>query len=400
LIFSSKRIALSESLQWINKKKYKGHMRTTSLKWILGSLAIVLTLLGACASMGGTKGFTLEGEVANAANLQAFFEQIKGDNSLEAIAKAEIDGEGKFSLKVEEGIKEGIYRIRIGSRAAMILLEGNESKVTFKGDLNSIDRFQYEVTGSEVATEYVETLRAVMNGSLQGVELNKKIESAKTPQLGMQIALQGIPPDAESINLIKNAYGRHLRERPDSEYNDLYDKVIKEYDANITARMAQEKIKVGEMAPDIALPDPSGKTYKLSDLKGQVVLLDFWASWCGPCRKANPKVVALYDKYNSKGFTVYSVSMDGVDDNMRARLQGSPDALKSQIDGQMKKWTDAIKQDNLKWDYHVSDLKKWNCAPAQEYGVSSIPRTFLIDREGKIAAVNPRDLESAILNAL
>lgn len=375
-------------------------MKMTSMKMLVGSLGIFILILGACASMEGAKGFSLDGEVTNAANLQAFFEQIKGDNSVEALGKADLDSEGKFSLKIEEGIKEGIYRIRIGSRAAMILFEGNESKVTFKGDLNTIDRYQYELTGSDIGEDYVETLRAIINGNLQGVELTKKIEQARTPQLGMQLALQGVGPGPETIDLIKKTYARHIQERPDSEYNNLYDSVIKDMEGQIAAMMAREKIKVGEMAPDIALPDPSGKVYKLSDLKGQVVLLDFWASWCGPCRKANPKVVALYDKYNSKGFTVYSVSMDGVDDNMRARLAGSPEGLKSQIDGQMKKWTDAIKQDNLKWQYHVSDLKKWNCAPAKDYGVSSIPRTFLIDREGKIAAVNPRDLENAILNTL
>ncbi|MCB0663759.1 MAG: TlpA family protein disulfide reductase, partial [Saprospiraceae bacterium] len=142
-------------------------------------------------------------------------------------------------------------------------------------------------------------------------------------------------------------------------------------------------IQVGMEAPDIKLPSPDGKYYALSDLKGKVVLLDFWASWCGPCRRENPNVVKVYDKYNSQGFEVFSVSLD--------RQNGKD------------KWISAIKADNLKWPYHVSDLQFWQSAPAQLYGVNSIPRTFLIDREGKIAAVNLRGaqaIEDALKKAL
>lgn len=375
-------------------------MKSMSIKTSLFAMSFMWLLLVACGSTSANKGFTLNGEMTNAANLQAFFEQVKGDNSTEILGKSEIDGEGNFTIKLENSVSEGIYRLRIGAKAAMILLEGKESEVDIKGDLNTFDRFQFEISGSEVASEYVTTLQDVIAQRLQGQAVIDKVKNASTPQLGMQLALQAVGPSPETMGLIKEAYTRHLQERPDSEYNDLYDKVIKDFEGQLAAMQAQEKIKVGEQAPEISLPDPNGKTYKLSDLKGKVVLLDFWASWCGPCRRANPKVVSLYDKYNSKGFTVYSVSMDGIDDNMRARLSSNPDQLDQQLKGQQKKWVDAIEKDNLKWDYHVSDLKKWNCEPAQVYGVKSIPRTFLIDREGKIAAVNPRDLETAILGLL
>lgn len=125
---------------------------------------------------------------------------------------------------------------------------------------------------------------------------------------------------------------------------------------------------VGEEAPDIKLTDPSGKVVALSSLKGKIVLLDFWASWCGPCRKENPNVVRAYDTYKDKGFTVYSVSLDNNKDN----------------------WTQAILKDGLKWESHVSDLKGWQSSAAQLYGVRGIPATFLLDKDGKVVATNLR----------
>ena len=111
------------------------------------------------------------------------------------------------------------------------------------------------------------------------------------------------------------------------------------------------------------------------------LLVDFWASWCGPCRKANPHVVEMYNKYKSKGFDVFSVSLDKQDGKQN--------------------WINAIKQDGLIWSNHVSDLQWWQSAPAGVYGVQSIPKTFLIGKDGKIVAVNPRNnLEEEILKAL
>lgn len=127
----------------------------------------------------------------------------------------------------------------------------------------------------------------------------------------------------------------------------------------------------GSEAPDLVGPNPNGKEYRLSDLRGQVVLIDFWASWCGPCRKENPNVVALYEKYKDKGFTVFSVSLDG-----------SKEA-----------WVGAIQKDQLTWPYHISDLQKWNSAISRIYGVSSIPFTVLIDAEGRVIRKNPRGHE-------
>ena len=131
---------------------------------------------------------------------------------------------------------------------------------------------------------------------------------------------------------------------------------------------------IGTKATELNYKDPSGKEIALSSLKGNMVLLDFWASWCGPCRRNNPALVALYSKFQNKkwvkgvkGFTVYSLSLDQNAEN----------------------WKAAIQQDGLVWPYHVSDLKGWNAEGAAKYGIRSIPQTVLIDETGYVIAINP-----------
>ncbi|MEO0470726.1 MAG: TlpA disulfide reductase family protein [Bacteroidota bacterium] len=129
----------------------------------------------------------------------------------------------------------------------------------------------------------------------------------------------------------------------------------------------EKKLAIGAMPPEISLPTPEGQEFQLSSLRGKVVLLDFWASWCKPCRRENPNVVRAYQKYKDKGFDILSISLD------RSR----------------EPWLQAIEADNMSW-HHVSDLKFWQSEAAKAYQVSSIPATFLLDREGKIVAKNLR----------
>ena len=118
----------------------------------------------------------------------------------------------------------------------------------------------------------------------------------------------------------------------------------------------------GTEIPNIALPDAKGNTRSLKDLRGKIVLVDFWASWCGPCRKDNPHVVELYNKYKDAGFTIYSVSLDK----------------------EKAKWLQAIDADRLAWNNHVSELKAWQSSVVQDFKVTGIPFTILIDKQGKI----------------
>lgn len=131
---------------------------------------------------------------------------------------------------------------------------------------------------------------------------------------------------------------------------------------------AKDPFAPGNEAPDFTQNDINGKPMKLSDLRGQIVLLDFWASWCGPCRKENPNVVANYHKYKDKGFTVMGVSLDN----------------------KKEPWLGAIERDGLEWPNHVSDLKGWSNEVAKMYGVHSIPFSILLDKEGKIIGTNLR----------
>ena len=129
----------------------------------------------------------------------------------------------------------------------------------------------------------------------------------------------------------------------------------------------QDRLAKGTVAPEIRLPDPQGDTLALSSLRGQYVLLDFWAAWCAPCRRENPNLVKNYNKYHDRGFEIYQVSLDD----------------------SRKLWLEAIEKDQLDW-YHVSDLKKFDSPVVDKYNLKGIPANFLLDKQGRIIAKNLR----------
>jgi peroxiredoxin len=138
--------------------------------------------------------------------------------------------------------------------------------------------------------------------------------------------------------------------------------------------------RVGELSPDIVLPNANGEVTKLSSLKGKVVLIDFWASWCGPCRISNRAMQPVYKKYNSQGFEIFGVS---IDDNKSG-------------------WLQAVKQDNIKWMQVIDSKASRGNELTQTWNLRYIPVTYLLDKEGRIVAENPdkKELEKLLLKLL
>ncbi|MEM1215522.1 MAG: TlpA disulfide reductase family protein [Bacteroidota bacterium] len=175
--------------------------------------------------------------------------------------------------------------------------------------------------------------------------------------LAEKLALGGI---ISILKQKKHPSFQHYAETFIRDFKDQDPQAASDLEAQIKA---QQSFVVGGEAPDFSQPSPAGEAISLSDLRGKVVLVDFWASWCGPCRRENPNVKRVYNEYKDQGFEILAVSLDRTKD----------------------RWTQAIAKDGLEW-LHVSDLKGWKNEVAQLYSVTSIPHTILLDREGKIIA--------------
>jgi thiol-disulfide isomerase/thioredoxin len=180
-----------------------------------------------------------------------------------------------------------------------------------------------------------------------------------TPMMGYE---NWDPKQKEPLQKMREAYAKTYEDQTvTKDILNQIDQVIKGYEDYVDY-MENNK------APEIAKEDPKGKVRKLSDLRGKYVLIDFWASWCGPCRVENPNVVKLYKKYKDKNFDIFSVSLDN----------------------EKNRWIKAIEADGLIWDNHVSDLKGWKTDVTKSYQFNGIPHTVLVDPEGKIIATNLR----------
>jgi peroxiredoxin len=178
-------------------------------------------------------------------------------------------------------------------------------------------------------------------------------------------------PSLAVINLLQN--NAIDKDEYFTSYVTIADKLKKEWPNYSQSKSFVEYVDrlkstaVGQIAPELSLPDTNGQIVKLSSMRGKYVLVDFWAKWCGPCRAENPNVVRVYNKYKDKGFTVFGVSLDRNKED----------------------WLNAIKEDNLTWT-HVSDLKFWQSEAAKIYSITGIPFSILLDPNGVIIAKNLR----------
>ncbi|WP_116105645.1 peroxiredoxin family protein [Lewinella sp. IMCC34191] len=353
----------------------------------------LLVLFSACASETDG-GLTIDVHLADAAGLSANLDRIVLGGEKEMLKSASIDQNGDFTFEFAEPLRDGLYQVRVGAQKATLALSSDDNQVEIDGELGTFGSYDFSVTGSESAEETVETVRQI--AEVRGLEaLEDKIDGIENDYVAAYVTFNSLLRAGEQGLPIHERVLARLA--PDDPNRMTYAQYVDQVRQQVNFQKSQEQIQPGKPAPDLTLTDPDGETVTLSDLRGQVVLLDFWAAWCGPCRRENPNVVKVYNRYKDQGFTIFSVSLDGIDDRQAQRL--TPEQLETARENQRQKWVAAIEQDGLTWDNHGSELRKWSSDATAKYGVRAIPATFLIDREGNIAEVGLRGA-SAIEQAL
>ena len=364
-------------------------------------LIATASLLWACG--GGVNSNEVKIEGAFPGNDQVTLTRLTPE-SMEAVDTLILDSTGNFEFQVETSEEPRFYVLGFdGGNNVMLLAEGGESiMVNCDEDVPA----RYTVEGSE-GSKLLRKANIMLDTVYQQVaaleqELDPVFRAAQPDQYDSLTTIfeTRLDPILEKHEAdIKNYIDENLGSPAtvvalyqrvgniplfDVHNNfDLFEKVSKGLNekhpgsayANDLAKTVEQArpTAVGQMAPDFTLNTPEGNQLSLSDLKGQVVLVDFWASWCRPCRMENPNIVKAYNKYKDAGFTVLGVSLDGLPNQQDPKAE----------------WISAIEKDELAWA-QVSDLQGWNTPLVQLYNFRGIPHSVLVDTEGEIIAKNLR----------
>ena len=350
--------------------------------------ALLLTFLG----FGQNPiSITVSGNIFNTKEDTVKISQFFGTHYVDFL-KTTFTKSGDFTIKGNLPNPD-YYVLRLGNAHLNIILR-NGSDLKIYSDGANIFAFS-NIIGSQESSNMNEFIKVLSNWNIKQDSARTYLKQHPDQQQSINASMQ------KEFSNFQNSRQTFISQNPNSaalmptlsaidperEY-EVYESIIGQLVSGfgesptikeLNKQFLQAKLKkeegnlfaTGKMAPDFTENKIDGKPMKLSDLKGKVVLLDFWASWCGPCRKENPNVVNLYTKYNKDGFTVMSVSLDQ----------------------DKAKWQNALAADGLVWPNHVSDLKGWSSATGKIYQVTGIPFTVLIDQEGKIIKTNLRGEE-------
>ncbi|WP_198661609.1 peroxiredoxin family protein [Lewinella sp. IMCC34183] len=359
------------------------------MRTLLFPLLLLGAILSGCSSSENSGGTVINVHLEQANGLSANLDRITIAGEKEMLRSAPIDADGNFSFAFAEPLPDGLYQIRVGAQKATLALDDADGTVSLTGPLSGLSAYDIEVDGSATAAETVRVMDRIQElGGLE--EFEEMIGEVENPYTAAYVTFMSLQRAGEAGVDLHRAAIQRLPEGDQNRQN--YAAYLGELEKQLAFMKSQELIQPGQPAPDLQLKNPQGETVSLSDLRGQVVLLDFWAAWCRPCRQENPNVVRVYNKYKDQGFTIFSVSLDGVDDSQAARL--TPEQVEEARETQRQKWAAAIEQDGLVWENHGSELRFWSGDASAKYGVRAIPATFLIDREGKIVEIGLRGAAS------
>ena len=344
-------------------------------KLLLSIVAASMTL----AACNAQSGYKVTGTVEGMPDGKAIIATVNG-SSLDTLAKADVkNGSFEFTGNVSE--PTGAYIMVIGQRGAIPFMLENANITVNAGQAG------LTVTGSEGQKIYDQFMAINTTTQQEAMKLQQEYQAANGDQAKMQAVqeayaklmtdaqaketelIKANPDSYVSTFVIVSGMGQMEYEQLKERYNLLGEKAKASAQGKaIAAQIAKlESTAIGQIAPNFTITTPEGESISLYDIKGKVKLIDFWASWCGPCRGENPHVVEIYKEYHPKGLEIFGVSLDN---NKEA-------------------WVKAIADDGLVWK-HGSDLKGWQSAPAQLYSVSGIPHTVLLDENNKIIAKNLR----------